>query len=278
MKTLRIYGDSFASADQGSFSVPAGWGNMLGDLMKLPVKNNAISGSSTEYAIQTFVKDFTSSIINDDDIIIFVTSSPGRLYFSHQLHQSPRTASMYLHGPVNFGTGSHDWYYKNKDHIEWWMANNDRTLQSINFESYIQLLKNFAVSRPSCTVIVLPAYNTGYNKDIFNTSPPANFLRAGIFLKDVSEAEVIGLNNEFDFNWWIEFAKIDPRANHLTKANLSILANLLFDSIQVLSIDNITYDKFQSKNINKITSKEQYLTYISDGLLTPSNYILANLK
>ena len=80
--------------------------------------------------------------------------------------------------------------------------------------------------------------------------------------------------------WWREFTIIDPRSNHLTNTNLSILANLLVNSINSLSIDNITYDKFKSKNINKITTKEQYLKYITDGLLSPSKYtrILDNLK
>ena len=63
MKTLRIYGDSFAAReDVGQPPVPAGWGVMLGNLLGLPVKNNAISGSSTEYAIKLFVHDIENNI------------------------------------------------------------------------------------------------------------------------------------------------------------------------------------------------------------------------
>jgi hypothetical protein len=280
MKTLRIYGDSFASADENSFLVSAGWGNMLGELMNIPVQNNAVSGSSTEYSIQTFIKDVSTGVINDNDIIIFVPSSIGRLYFSHQLQKRPETASLYLSDPKDYGE-SHDWYYRNKDHIEWWMVNNDRAMHGITFESYIQLLKNFAISKPLCTVIVLPTFDNGYyTQDIFNNVPPRNFLRANIFLKHISEAEVICDNNQFDYIWWREFTIIDPRSNHLTNTNLSILANLLVNSINSLSIDNITYDKFKSKNINKITTKEQYLKYITDGLLSPRKYtrILDDLK
>jgi hypothetical protein len=79
-------------------------------------------------------------------------------------------------------------------------------------------------------------------------------------------------------NWWREFIKFDARANHLTNTNLSILANLLVESIQTLSIDNITYDKFQTKNIERITSKEQYLKYVSNGLLPHLKGIEDNLK
>jgi hypothetical protein len=279
MKTLRVYGDSFAAGEWGGAPYGImGWVKMLGDLLSLQIQNNSISGSSTEYAISTFVKEFNRGLIADDDIIIFVTSSTGRLYFSHQFNVDPSTASKYLCEPQY--TAPHDWYWKNKDHIEWWMVNNDRAMQCITFESYIQLLKNFAISKPQCTVIILPAYNNGYyNQDIFNAIPPANFLRANIFLKNISDAEIVTNDTEhFDQNWWREFTSIDSRANHLTNPNLSILANLLVESIQTSSTDNITYDKFQTKNIEKIKSKEQYLKYVSSDLIPYLKYIENNLK
>ena len=279
MKTLRIYGDSFAAGEWGG-KPPGimGWAKMLADLLEIPVKNNAISGSSTEYAIYTFVKDVKEGRIDEEDIIIFLPSSTGRLYFSYQMTVDPSTASKYLNDPHY--SGSHDWYWKNKDHIEWWMVNNDRPMQGITFESYIQLLKNFANSKPQCTVIVIPTYDNGYyNEDIFNAIPPVNFLRANIFLKKISGAEIVANDTEhFDQNWWREFTSIDSRANHLTNINLAILANLLVESIQTSSIDNITYDKFQTNNIERITSKEQYLKYVSSGLLPHITYIESNLK
>jgi hypothetical protein len=279
MKTLRIYGESFAAGEWGGNPHDImGWAKMLGDLLSLPIQNNAISGSSTEYAISIFVKEVNSGQVGDDDIIIFVPSSTGRLYFSHQLNVDPSTASKYLNEPQN--PGSHDWYWKNKDHIEWWMLNNDRLMQGITFESYIQLLKNFAISKPQCTVIILPAYNNGYyNQDIFNAIPPVNFLRANVFLKNISDAEIVLDTSEYvDHNSWREFTYIDSRANHLTNTNLSILAKLLSESIQTLSIDNITSDKFQTKNIEKIASKEQYLKYVSSNLIPYLKYIEKNLK
>ena len=278
MKTLRVYGDSFAAGEKGGDPYGViGWVKLLGDLLKIPVENKAISGSSTEYAVNTFVTDVKESRIGDNDIIIFVPSSTGRLYFSYQLHTDPSTASKYLH-PVGLSK-SNEWYWKNKDHIEWWMVNNDSQMHKITFESYIQLLKNFAISKPQTTVIVLPAYDNGYGKDIFNTVPPVNFLRANVFLKTLSSTEVIGSNsNHLDHNWWREFTKFDARANHLTNTNLSILANLLVESIQTLSIDNITYDKFKTNVINKITSRDQYLKYVSEGMLPYLKNIENNLK
>jgi hypothetical protein len=250
---------------------------MVGDLLEIPVANKAISGSSTEYSINTFVTDVKEGIIGDNDIIIFVPSSTGRLYFSYQLHTDPSTASKYLH--ASDVPKSQEWYWKNKDHIEWWMVNNDSQMNTITFESYIQLLKNFAVSKPQSTVVVIPAYDNGYDKDIFNTIPPANFLRANVFLKTLSSTEVIGSNsNHLDHNWWKEFTKFDARANHLTNTNLTILSNLLAESIQTLSVDNITYDKFKTNVINKITSRDQYLKYVSAGMLPYLKNIENNLK
>jgi hypothetical protein len=279
MKTLRIYGDSFAAGEIGGQPGRImGWAKMLADLLEIPVENKAISGSSTEYAIYTFVKDVKADRIGYNDIIIFLPSGTGRLHFSYQLHTDPSTASKYLNKPQY--PGSHEWYWKNKDHIEWWMVNSDTHMQAIAFESYIQLLKNFAISKPECTVIVLPTYDNGYySKDIFNNISPVNFLRANIFLKKISGAEIVSNDTEhFDQNWWREFTSIDSRANHLTNINLAILANLLVESIQTSSIDNITYDKFQTNNIERITSKEQYLKYVSSGLLPHIKYIESNLK
>lgn len=278
MKTLRVYGDSFAAGEWGG-NPPSimGWAKMLGDLLEIPVENKAISGSSTEYAVNTFVTDVKEGRIDDNDIIIFVPSGTGRLYFSYQLHTDPGTASKYLH-PDSLSK-SNEWYWKNKDHIEWWMVNNDAQMHKITFESYIQLLKNFTISKPQSTVIVLPAYNNGYTKDIFNTVPPTNFLRANVFLKTLSSTEVISEETEhLDHNWWREFTKFDARANHLTNINLTILSNLLAESIQTLSVDNITYDKFRTNVIDKITSRDQYLKYVSEGMLPYLKNIENNLK
>ena len=279
MKTLRVYGDSFAAGEMGGNPlIVMGWAKMLGDLLGIPVDNNAISASSTEYAVNKFVCDVKEGKIDDNDIIIFVPSSTGRLHFTYQLHTDPSTASKYLHSS-NIPK-SQEWYWKNKDHIEWWMVNNDTQMNKITFESYIQLFKNFAVSKPQSTVIILPAYDNGYIEDIFNTVPPNNFLRANIFLKTVSSKEIIGADTDhLDHNWWREFTKFDPRANHLTNTNLSILAKLLAEAIQkLITIDNITYDKFKTNIIDKISSKEQYLKYVIDGMLPYIKDIDNNLK
>jgi hypothetical protein len=74
--------------------------------------------------------------------------------------------------------------------------------------------------------------------------------------------------SNFNYKYYHEYTVMDPRANHLTNPNLNILADLLVESIQKLTIDNITYDKFHSNNIEKIISREQYIKYTSSGILT----------
>jgi hypothetical protein len=128
-------------------------------------------------------------------------------------------------------------------------------------------------------MVVLQAFNNGYSRDIFNNVPPHNFLRTDIYISNVSRDETDqNPSRYFKYSDWTEFVKDDPRSNHLTVPNLNILANLLCTSIKNLNADNITYDKFKTKIINKITSKDQYLQYVNDGILTYRNDIENNLK
>ena len=278
MKTIRVYGDSFAAgATFGNPAVPVGWAYQLGELLNLPVKNNAVDGSSTEYAIKTFIKDIENNVISNDDIIFYVPSGLGRLYFSHQLNIAPSTASGYLRDPPS--KINHDWYWDNKSHIEWWMVNNDRSMQEISFQAYTLLLKNFALVNPNCTIIILPTYDEPSTYTLSDAANPTNFLKSKIYLSKISRNE-ISCKDKKNFSWvdWQKFTKIDPRANHLTNINLTILVKLLAESIQALNIDNITYEQFQTDIIQVITSKEQYLNYISDGMLTHRADIEKNLN
>jgi len=278
MRTIRIYGDSYAVKERfGDPGRDTGWGEMLENLLDIPVKNNAQSGSCTEYAIKLFLSDIQNNVIGDDDIIIYVPSSLGRLYFSYQLNELPESASFYQ-VPPKYIPKSHTWYWESKDHIEWWMINNDRYMQSITFKSYINLLKMFAMSNPKFTVIVLPTqYTSDYVPDVSENIAVNNFLKPNIFLSDIAENEITNISG-FNFHEWIKYTKADPRANHLTQPNLTILANLLVESIKTLNIDNITTDKFQTNIISPIKSKEEYLKYVSDGILLHRHDIEQNLN
>jgi hypothetical protein len=274
MRTLRVYGDSFADSSSNT-----GWSEILSKKLDIPLKNNAISASSTEYSFKLFMNDVQNNVIGDTDIIIFVISSLGRLYFSYQQNENPESAALYLRGPSSNFKQDWDWYHKNKNHIEWWMLNYDQDTQSNSFEAYVQVLKVFAISRPECTVVVLPAFEYNYSKDPFQNASPRNFLRPSVVLMNISKAEVGFKHHEtLNYSWFAQYIKSDPRVNHLTNPNLNILAELLIESIQTSSVTNITYDKFQTDNITQIEYKTQYMNYLVNDIIPPRPYLLSNLK
>jgi hypothetical protein len=275
MRTLRVYGDSFAD----SRAAAAGWVKILSEKLDIALKNNAMSSSSTEYSFKLFMDDVQNNVIGDTDIIIFVTSSLGRLYFSYQQHKNPESAALFLRPPSPNIKQDWSWYHENKNHIEWWMLNNDRDTQSNSFEAYLQVLKVFAISRPACTVIVLPAFEYNYSEDPFQETCPRNFLRPSVILMNISKAEIGFKHHEtMDYPWFTQFIKFDPRVNHLTNPNLNILAELLAESIETLSVTNITYDKFQSNNITQIEYKDQYMNYLKSNIISHRLDLLSNLK
>jgi hypothetical protein len=278
MTTLRVYGDSFAApAFTGTQRIPAGWATMLSLLLELPLSNKAVHGSSTEYSFQIFAEDVINNCIGDTDIIIFVVSSLGRLYFQHQQKTAPSTASVYLSDPAKKNIAK--WYLDNKSHIEWWRYNNDRDLQGLTFESYVQFLKMFALSKPDTVVIVLPGFEYGYADDFFKNTCPTNFMKGKTTLMNISKNEAgMADYNFFDYAYFSKFTLEDPRVNHLTNANLHTLAFLLAEAIKNLSIDNLTYDKFQKNNIGQIKNKDEYLNYVENNIISYKSYILANLS
>ena len=278
MKTIRVYGDSFAVAERS-----VNWSHFLANKLSLPIVNKAICGSCTEYAIKCFIEDVENNIIGEDDIIIYVPSQASRLNLSFQLNISPGSAVC----TDQDGQGEYDgWKKENQKYIDWWVVNHDRRIQTIQFESYIQLLKNFANNQPNSIVIVLPAYPISikdhdwsknnryfYPTKIFDVPVPNNFMRANICLYDVSMNEIkkpelfLNSNEKFSYKKFSKFTVADPRANHLTNPNLHILSNLLVEAIQNLNISNITMDKFQTENIGFITNKEEYMEYVSNNII-----------
>jgi hypothetical protein len=259
--SIRVYGDSFGARTAKTLE---GWVDIVGRKLQLPVVNKAVSGGSTEYAIKLLAIDICEGDINDNDIVFFVASTPGRLHFNFQHTGRPETASRYLHGPgATSDPGDHSWYLKNKDHIEWWMVNQDYRLNELNHEAYLHLIENYARSRPAVKFFILS--NSDHRFHIPSSEKPKNLLKPKIFLNAVSKCEIIGSNTDF---WdWIKYTTIDFRVNHLTIPNLEILANCLIESIETGSVDHITYDKFERNFLSTIENKEQYLKYVSNGWL-----------
>jgi hypothetical protein len=274
MATLRIYGDSFASCQRD----PAitSWTTLLADKLKLPMINRAVPGSGVEYSITELYNDIQANIVNSNDIIIFVVSSFGRLNFSHQ-RQQPDTAAMYLHVPPDCGYRNHDWYWKNKKYIEWYLVNQNFNQFNVNHTAYISMIKDIAKLYTNCKFIILE--NSGY-QGINLSAYPDNCLHSTISINDISKNEFdISLHSsENVYNAWTEFTIWDPRQNHFSIPNLHILTNLLFESLQNMDISNISADKFLKHHMKKITSKEEYMKVVTDNLINYNNSIFSFLK
>ena len=270
MGTLRIYGDSFGSVDP---NIAPGWPMLLSKKLKMDLVSKAVGGGSTEYAALQFFNDIQNNEIADGDVIIYIPSIIGRLHFDWQISRRPETAGSYLHEPNNHSGKDHSWYYKNKNHIEWWMDNYSYDVLYMNNEAYINLISNVARTKPKTTFIIIKHAKT--KKVNAESDHPTNLLLPNIHLGDISEKEVIG---GYNYNNFVEFTKFDPRCNHLTKPNFTILADIIYECIITKSVENFTIDKFNANVIAKITSIHQYLEYVDQEKLDYIAFIGYHLK
>jgi hypothetical protein len=255
MQLLRIYGDSYAAPRIGC------WANILANKLKIPEINKAVEGSSTEYAIKCFFQDLFSDNIGYNDIIIFVTSTPGRLHFEFQ-NQNPGSAVQYLRA----ASKEDHWYWENKDHLEWYLVNQDMNLNSINHESYIKFIKDVAWNRPDNLFIILSNSNSRIDTTRLDKINPPNFLRSYTYLNTVSENEIIDADLHNVYQDFVSYTGHDPRSNHLSVPNLEILSELLYYSIKRLTVSNITYEKFKTQILKKIRKKQDWVEGIDQGL------------
>lgn len=261
MKKILVYGDSFASSENDGY---AAWVDQLGKKLELNVLNRAVSGSSSEYAMKCLIGDVHRGFFEKDDIIIFVSSTPGRLHFEFQ-NNRPETASQYWNN-VDTRDPKHDWYNRSKKHIEWYMVNYDGRMSAINHSCYVHALKNLAAANPECTIVHLSNSHHNYHEPIdLPLGPiPRNFLQPDIFLNTVSSNEYIG---SLDYTEFIKYTGYDPRLNHMCNVNLDILSTVIADAIKTHRVDKIKYDIFEKSVFNIITNRTDYISYIGRGLL-----------
>jgi hypothetical protein len=270
MKTLRVYGDSFAAIVNDT---PRDWPTMLSEKLGIPLVGKGVHGGSTEYAALQIFNDFHNNVIGDDDVVIYVPSIKGRLHFDLQMTERPESAAGYQFGPNPLPNADNTWYHKSKSHIEWWITNRSEDLLTMNFESYVHLISNIARSKPNSTFVMIKHIDWGNNISGFRH--PENFLIPSIEFTKITSHEIIG---GYEYKSFVQYTTYDPRANHLTVPNLLILTDLLYDAINKKDVSGITLDKFKTNLIEKITSKQQYLDYVDQGLLDYSKYIVYHLR
>lgn len=255
MTKILIYGDSFSSCEN-SFC----WPFFLKDQYNVELRNKAISGSSTENAMIEFESSIRNNEIDDEDIIIFQLSTPGRFYLEFQRNH-PNTASMFFH-PVSPDQPQYRWWKENKNHIDWYLGNFDNHVNIINHECYIHVMKNYAESFPNRKVMVLQ--NTSQDIKFPILRFPANFLMPNIDLNKIAENEIINFES---YNNWSKYTGWDFRENHLSIPNRQTLVNLIYESLQTGNTDNFSYDKFQKNIFRRIENFDQYLHYVTNGYL-----------
>ncbi len=257
-----VYGDSFAAP--GGINSKS-WTEMVAEQLTVPMCNRAINGGSTEYAMKHFVGAVHGHSINDDDIVIFVTSSVGRMHFQYQ-NEQPHTAVWKNGDGYDLSEPRHHWFKHNKHHIEWYLTSMDLHVTSIAHEGFLHILKNFAETR---TGPVLVLSNMKHNLDMPMGDIPKNFLRPKIYLNDIAVSEIQG---RLSYNDWVKHTGNDLRINHLSNINLRILANLVVQAVTTLDTSGLTYDKFKRDILKPIKSKAQYIEYVEQDLLYPNRF------
>lgn len=248
--TIRVYGDSFGEDDHD-----LSWPRQVSTKMQLPIVNHALGGSSTEYSFKLFIDDVNNSTFRSGDIMIFITSTPGRLFFQHQMSHAPREAGMVFNAP-----DSYEWYWSNVKHIRWYLRNIDWKVLQLNHEAYISAIKDVARHYQDCLFIVM---SNSYSGQDFNVNTdPSNFLRSRTYLLEVSRREIHDGNIEKFYN-----AHPDPRINHLCLPNLNTLSDLMIQAIQQRDISCITYDRFRSDLFDVVNTRKYYKDLVDQGIL-----------
>jgi hypothetical protein len=258
---LWVYGDSFSSTEVDRCP---GWAQLLADKVGHELCSKAVSGSSTEYAAQQFQIDVREDVLADDDIVIFQTSTSGRVHLQFQKDR-PETASVYASTLFDDnGESRHVWYRENKKHIEWYLRNYDTTVMSIFQEAVVNSVRNYAETKPNTVFVILQNTRSTPEFQIPRGKDPDNFLFVNVELSQVSHNE---FKKPYNYVDWRSWTKYDARINHLSNTNLEILSDLIRKSIADRNTDAITYDKFVQHIFEPINSVEDYVRYCEQNYL-----------
>jgi hypothetical protein len=265
---IYAYGDSYIANGWHPFQVPGlptlyfdGWTQILAKNLNVELHNRGVSGGSTENAILKFADDVRNSEFNSGDVILFQTSTPGRLHLEFQ-KERPETASVYLH-EVDITQPRHAWYRENQRYIRWYIENFDVNVAQLNHVCYQHTIINFARSRPDLKIVLLSNSHQDEYEHIKLPEPSENCIIVPVELDRVAKNEWI----DCTYNEWISFTRFDARINHLSNPNLNTMAQLISESLTTGSTDNFTYDKFQQRIFSPIRSREDYYRYAEQGLI-----------
>jgi len=267
---ILVYGDSFAAP--GFTESQPGWTELLARKLNVSILNRAVNGGSTEKAMINFAEDIKSCTVKDDDIIVFVKSTIGRLHFLFQ-NEQPETASMILH-PHTIDDNIYPWYRKNSKLFRWYIENRDIRVSQLAHESCIHVLMNYARAKPKSKVLFLHNHRDhGFN--IPKPEPTSNFLEPDTCIHAISCNEWQG---NIDYWQFVKNTISDPRQNHLCIENLEILSDLAKESLVSGKTENFSYDRFRTNLYGPIQNVEEYETWIKNNYVYDYQYMRERLQ
>jgi len=272
MVKLVVYGDSFAGPPTRYDSNAYSWVDLLANNLNIPYLNKAVAGSSLQYTISIFIKDYLEDRLKDKDILIFALTEPSRLHLDKQ-NEIPKTATRYVIDN-HFENKTDIWYQINKNYVKWYLHNKDVELDYINASGYLHMLQNYARSKPNLKIIILNSFPNNYYIPLSDNVP--NFMIANINLKTASDNE---FNKSFNYKDWEAYINTDIRCNHFSNPNLKILADSIAEAIYLNDISTISYDRFLKEILESpISNKADYKNYIDMGYLFYSENMMKRLK
>ena len=262
MNNLYVYGDSFAdSLDMYTRQFQSQtWCTQVGAKLNCnQIKNTGYCGSSIGYALHCFVKDIEADRIQDEDLVIFILSSPDRLEFEYQLDNEQHTAQTYrayLANPANKIIQS-PWLKENLEGLKWYVNNRSLRMAEIHANNAVHMLKSYAEEHPKIKMFVMSIY-PNIAKYIKLTSMPSNFFfQQGISLHEISDAEYRGE----------QVHEMDIRLNHLTIPNLNRLSDLVVQAFTTGKFTQWNAQDFYQRLITAPTSRKDYEQLVEQGLV-----------
>lgn len=278
MKELRVYGDSYTATWNKSDGVDLkkhNWTNMLAKKLGFQEVNKAVSGGSNASVYSRLKDDIKNNIIcnNKTGAIVVQLSTLGRFYNTWTLKNYPNAGSAYLHGHT---LGYNQYYEDNKDHIKWWIVENNNSLESLGVETFLHWLKYFVAKKYS-NVKIIVMFNTIQKEwDFSQLKNTENFLCFNNFtLTNVSFNEY---GRKYSFLDFVKYTKIDPRGNHLCDPNLELLADTMFKCIQYNETSMLTEDIFLKNVIDQIKNEDEYNKYVDKGIISFHSEILRRMN
>jgi hypothetical protein len=241
MSTLHIFGDSFAEDSTSS------WTRLLSSKLGYLLKNYAQGGSCIEYS---FLKLTENIYFKDNDIVIFVMSSPNRIVTNKTIYNDPSAAS-------NLTPGG-----EVQQFLDWNLQNIPQFLIDSKPTLYSSYILNLSIQHPTVKFIIVKAFDFSIN----GVKKTPNFLVIDhVNLFKLSNAEFkIPHNGQFQ-----EILGKDCRVNHFTNPNLKILALLMFNVIKDWNTAELNTDRFHKGIINMRfkTIDDIYKLFADTGLI-----------